>query len=58
MLIQPLTKYFKLKAKKECKLLKLLLSTKQKKKKKKNKYSNSKKTELRILINITMYNFE
>ena len=30
----------------------------EKKKKKINKYSNSKKTELKILINITMYNFE
>ena len=51
MLIQPLPKYFKLKAKKEYKLQKLFLSTKQKKKKM-NKYSNSNKTELKILINI------
>lgn len=46
MLIQPLTKYFKLKAKKECKLLKLLLSTKQKKKKKKTSTVTVRKRSL------------
>ena len=39
-------------------ITKVTFEYKTEKKKKKNKYSNSKKTELRILINITMYNFE
>ena len=39
-------------------ITKVTFEYKTEKKKKINKYSNSKKTELKILINITMYNFE